>query len=714
MAKSETLLETALAAVSEWSRKAAEHFGNRDLVDMFLSKTSWERSHSNHDTRHVDDLTVLFDAIEQALCSHAAQDSSWWRQHVSDLRLSREVALRYLYLLACQKNLQANLEAVGTTLQDVSLFRNARLRHELGQFMNAAYPLLHEEVWTANQRMLLDLYQHEQETDRESDWAIIATCVSLDWIPACCRLPETQVFIDHHSAKYSPFAREPYIYSSGGWVRPPFSTEILLGLTDAGILQLMAHYLIGPGRTEYEFRGLVGGKEEVLGVLRTAASLDPMRFLSLVPRLRFELADPIFVDHVMEGLANHLRHRTGKLQAPQDWRPLSMPEPATLAKAMLELLERWPTFWKGKRETAEAILACANILLEPRDIECLFFPLFDCLNANDPTEEQVEKNDDLISVAINSTRGRAAEAAFSLCNRLLEAERSLPELLPPILHRFAQDPNPAIRALVLDQLPYTLHKAHDLGWALFTKSFEIPDAHLWSHAERCLYYQYRDHYERVRPWLDRLEREGLEAAGDAWGRLVTLTCLSNQISLENLIQKLQQLDSIEIWQGAAQVFGANLDQRDSRSLCHQGLLTILVNGPCNKEIVDAVERVFLDEASHPYISTDLAIAYLQAIADTDGHCDLHEFLKWLAYTAKENPRDAMEVAETMLTVLEGRQEPCHIWSKETLLPALTAILRESDESDDSEFIRRAIKLQDQLLMLDTYGMDELYDLASNP
>jgi hypothetical protein len=72
----------------------------------------------------------------------------------------------------------------------------------------------------------------------------------------------------------------------------------------------------------------------------------------------------------------------------------------------------------------------------------------------------------------------------------------------------------------------------------------------------------------------------------------------------------------------------------------------------------------------------------------------------------------MVSAEAMMDLLNSRKESRQIWSKEPLLAALTVMLREADESDDGAFIVRAISLQDQLLRLDVYGMEELYDAAN--
>jgi len=167
----------------------------------------------------------------------------------------------------------------------------------------------------------------------------------------------------------------------------------------------------------------------------------------------------------------------------------------------------------------------------------------------------------------------------------------------------------------------------------------------------------------------------------------------------------------EATDGIYDVFITILDRAFQQSpCCHQGLLAVLRHGPRTKEIIDTVERVFWDEANHPYIDLELVGAYLEALADTDGHCDLREFLKWLAYVAQDNPLDALETAEAMLATLEKRNGPCDIWS-DSLPPTLTAILREADQADDSALIRRAISLQDRLLLMNVYGMDELYELG---
>ena len=114
---------------------------------------------------------------------------------------------------------------------------------------------------------------------------------------------------------------------------------------------------------------------------------------------------------------------------------------------------------------------------------------------------------DLASLASNATRGVAAESAMILCNRLVEKELSLPELLPPLLRRFARDRNVAVRVSILRRLPYLMHKRPELGWQLLEDAFREPQTHLWAHAERCFYYEYRDHFDRVQHYLDRLLHE---------------------------------------------------------------------------------------------------------------------------------------------------------------------------------------------------------------
>jgi hypothetical protein len=628
----------------------------------------------------------------------------WWNQHAAALAASCELAIQYLYIEACGENVVANIDSIGLLLTDRELFRHSQLSYELGQLMNAAYPFLSVNIMKSSQNLLLGLYDDDRNLTN-SDWIDRGICRWLQWIPACFRLSDSQERLDYFCDYLHPFDRNPPIQTSGGWIAAPFSAEALLGFSPDGIIRLLQHYEPGSSGEGDDWNLGIGGTTEVLREFENAVALDPQRFVQLLPKILDALPNPRFIVSIITGLANHIRYRSGRLQLSQQWKPLSTPDPLMLAQLTLSLLEDLPNADRTGRIVVDAMLACAETLTDLIDAERLTFLLFEIARIGEPASFS---DHNLITVAMNSVVGRAAEAAYTLYNRLLETASPVPEFLPALLHRFACDANEPVRAMVLNELTYTLTKAPAIGWHLFQVALS-PPTNLWAYAERCLYYQYYRHYGQVAPWLEMWDQEGPENAAAAWARITALACLAGHMPIEALLDKLSQKNSIEAWKGAGQVFVANIGKPDLRQNCRLGILELLKIVPSTKEMVDLLERVFLAQDNYPSIDHELARKYLGSLSNPSIRCDLHEFLGWLAYAAQDNPKAALETAETMLDILDKRKEPPQIWSKEELLSALTAILREADESDDADLIGRAIKLQDRLLMLDIHGMHELYE-----
>jgi len=348
--------------------------------------------------------------------------------------------------------------------------------------------------------------------------------------------------------------------SSGGLVSPPLSAQSVLDLSDGGLFRLFHHYN-DTSRSEVLDERLVGGREQVQSVLREACSRHPKRFLALFPRLTEEHLHHGYIHAIVDGIATHLLYRFGNLRPSDGWKPIGpAPDGDVLAIVLLNLLERYPIIWEHGWSVSHAVQACCGILDDPESAERLTFLLFPLLRAEHPSAEQAAKDGkDLAHIAINSTRGVAAESAMILCNNSLKKDCPLPSLLLPILRHYARDPAISVRVSILRRLPYLIHKRPELGWQLLADVFREPQTQLWGHAEHCFYYQYHDHFDKVRPYLDRLWQEGMEEAGGTWGRISTLASLAGHISQEQLFATLAMANE-SAWQGTAEVFSANLDQ----------------------------------------------------------------------------------------------------------------------------------------------------------
>jgi len=712
--QSDELLTLALDNLERWSAANGSRSGRNRLRSVLLHDTSWGRWHSRVDMHVVDSLTVLLDGLESALKHRARQDDAWWRANEPRLRTSREEGIRYLVIQAYKQNISANITGIEMQLQDPMIFRYGELDYELGELMRAAYPHISESAQDANQAMILSLYADEEWGENGiPEWVHREVYDLLVWIPFVFRTAETEGFIESYRTLFGYALPPRRIYSYGGSVGAPLSSEDLLGLSDGTLFSLLYHYDSYNDCEEVSGSGLVGGRNQVQIVLREACSRHPKRFLVLFNLLVEKGLHHDYIHAIVDGLAEHLRYRFGNLSAPSGWEPVA-PVPAgdMIASALLDLLERYPVIWECGRTIGHALEACCSILDDAESSERLTFLLLATLRVNDPASEEVEEDANrLADVAISSTRGVAANGAMILCTNLLKMDRPLPELLPPLLRHFARDAVGGVRVSILRRLPYLIQKHPDLGWQLFADVFREPQTHLWAHAGWCLYYQYRDHFERVKPYLDRLLREGIKQAGDTWGWISALASLAGHISEDELFDSLKKA-SASAWKGAARVYSANLDRHEHTEKCNSELLTILEQDLLPDEVLRTIETSFGKSDNHGLIRPEVASAWLSAVQRTGQKYEFYYFSEWLAWEARHDPLSALEKAEKLAEILE-RQEGYHrMVLTEHLVAALMQILREADETDAPAFIKRAINLQDRFLKLDMHGLDILLDEAS--
>jgi hypothetical protein len=695
--------------VERWSTDRAARYGANGLRNEFLYDTSWRLRHNQLDFHHVDSITVLIDSLESALKHHSRHNDTWWQTNEPRLRAIQEEGIRYLVIQAYKENIETNIPAIESQLQDKELFRWSELSYELGELMQMAYPYISEAVQDANQAMILSLFtDQDNDVDSLPSWAYREVYNFFIWVPSIFRTPETQAFIDAWQDRFGYIQPLPDIHIQDISVTPPLSSQDLLKLSDSTLFSLLGYYEECPCQEPFN-RNMLRGFSEVKSAISDACSLHPTRFFALLTRFIEENLHPEYVQAVIEGIANHLRYRFGNVRPAEadKWEPVTpLPEGKTLAVALLNWLERYPIIWEDGRTVSQALRACCDVLDDPESAERLTLLLF-WLHAKEPNSKHITSNEkNLVSVAINSIRGVVAESGMRLCNRLLEKGQPLPELLPFLLRHLARDSAIYVRVPVLQQLPFLMYKQPHLGWQLLTDVFQEPQPRLWKYAERCLYYQYREHFDRVEPYLERLLHEGMEEAGDTWGRISTLASLAGYISQEQLFDTLTKTNT-DAWSGAAQVFAANLNRQEHTEKCHSGLVTILHRGNPSERVFRKVEKCFGEEANRGLIRRELALAFLDALSRCTGGGDVYHFLEWLGYEAHRDPLFALDVAEVLAEKLERNMKPHQIWHTQPLIAGLNEILREADETDDPELIQRAISLQDRFLRLDIHGIEEL-------
>jgi hypothetical protein len=722
LSQSDLLLDIAIDTLEEWATKDGVDSSLHRFRSTFLYNSSWEYRHSDYDMHPADDLTVLLSGIEHAIVHHAHTNDAWWKRREPQLRSVREEALLYFLVQAYKGNHEANVDGMAQLLTDAQLLRYGHIEHELGEMIQAGYHLLPPDVQEKNQNAILRLYAEEHDAEEEGvSWVHRIIYNYLIWIPTIFLLPRSQAFIERFQAIFGTALPEPDLHSWGGMVGYPVPLEIFIKLNDADLCRLLGYYKDSNDHSSHPADFNKGGRDMVGRVLSEAAAVDPMRYLAVFPLLEFREFWPGYAVSVLEGVASHVRYRFARLQPPQGWQPVEpLPDGQSLARSLLNLIESRPNLWNDGHAVARLLEACCEVLNDHDSAERLTFQLFRLLHHPDPKEERqriFSQNkqgitaQDLMTDAINSVRGIAAGSAISLYNQLLEKEIDPPELLFPLLRHYARDHVAAVRAAILYHLPFLTSKRHALGWQLFNDLFREPQTHLWPLAEKHLYHQYHEHFDEVAPCLDRMLEEAPDETGNAWGRIATLAVLSGHITEDDLFQRLESMNLNEAWLGASQVFTANLDQHLHDNLCVNGLQRILGEQNLSQGVYKSIEHAFDPKHHGRHLGAELAVSLIDRIAPDDQHFDLHIVLDWIADLAGKDPVGALGICERLVERLSMLTTPYRIWHTEPLIAALSNILREADETDNPDLIKRAVRLQDQFLQMDIPGMDDYFKQA---
>lgn len=712
MKRSEFLLDSAISALEGWSQIKS---GNSDLAngfaEGFLRKTSYGTKHSKVDHRHADAEDVLVRAIEAACLEHARANTTWWRRHEAHLRQSTEGALRYITLLAYTENPAANLEGIRGVLLDKGILEY-RWHYELGKLINAAFRLQEEEVQDRVTSQILDLHaNHFHRDGAPNPWVVLARRDLLAEIPCYLRSPAADTFLEEACQRYGVPTQEPHIESSSGWVAPPFTYERFNDASDEGVFRILDHYK-ERGRESWGHDNLIGGRSAVATQLMEAASRHPNRFLPLLTG-HFSRLDDDFREAILIGITNHLRYRFGNLSSSSPWSPLETPSGSALGKLLLDELNTHPVFWQCRREAAEALEACAHVIETQDNAEAICFHLVGMLHADDPAPDR-QSGQDLVGIAINSTRGNAAEAALILANRWADACRPLPELLAATLCRFANDAHPAVRTVLLRRLPSLQYRQPELGWRVFDLATDGGDTETWSEAERCLYYAYHQHFGTVAPYLARMYDV---AAYEPWGRIAALACLSGHIPRQDMLDKLLGATDSSAWKGAVQVFASNAGLEEHRTICLEMLLWALEH--------TSEPGVVTEEIHHGLFTLNPPIGGLSAEflgrffsarnrANSEPYRSLFSFLEWLSKRAPNSPDEALEAMEIMLAVEHNPSTDLWHLTDASILSSLLQEAEEREQSDGGAFLNRVIAVQDALLKTGVHGFDQWLKDAERP
>jgi hypothetical protein len=706
MAVSDLLIDAVLAYVLQ--EAADETQGYRQGI---LHETSWRARHNRGIMPH-DALNDILTALEDALHTRAIRNDAWWREHRGKLLAHEDIGIRYLALQALRGAPEANIDAIAALLTTPESFEDWEIESEFGELTRDAYPFLSPEIAAEHQALVLSLSE-PRATDSEESMSRHRQRMAYDhllWVPRPYRTADTEEFIDQWEGEFGPYRSEPRIHMSGGFVAPPVSAAQIQGMSDSSVLRVIGFWGTTLDKRDYSVE-LVGGWNQLVGSVRDAAMNVPDRALGWLDALIEADAPAPYRDACVAGLALHLRVRFGGLNPSGKWVPgESLPDGQTLGRTLLELVERFGQSWIRKQTLSEAVEACAQVLHDEESADRITALLGWLGESSDPDgslghEPSME--------ALNSTRGRAALAAAELAAGMAVAGRELPHALPHLLLQFAHDARPGVRWAILRGLPPLTQSRPDLAWRLLETATGDAGTEVWEEAEASLYYNYHRHFDRVGPILDRIRATALDVAGSVYGRISALSWLSGHLDDAMLYGVLTSAPP-SVWTGVTEVLTANLATSGQSRRCEDGLVRLLTAEGVPDATAQEVELALGRASTRGRVSRRVVEALLQGPPDREHpEIRIHSILAWASEESRDDALGILPVLEKIADGWEAGHQRGLRGGRE-LVVALTAVMREADETDDPSLIARVVTLQDRLLRLGIDDVDRMLDAASRP
>jgi len=238
---------------------------------------------------------------------------------------------------------------------------------------------------------------------------------------------------------------------------------------------------------------------------------------------------------------------------------------------------------------------------------------------------------------------------------------------------------------------------------------------VWEVVEASLYYNYNRHFDRVGPILERIWESALDSVGSVYGRIGALSWLSRHLDDGSLYGRLADAPGA-VWSGGAEVLAGNVGDSAQGARCQDGLVRLLTSGGRSR-----VRRSAGGGGNRPLERNGRtrctprggSAAQGSPPDREDADMRVHTVLEWATEEARYDALGMLPLLEKVTAGLEAGHLQ-GLYSGKELVPTLTAVMREADESDDASLIARVVAMQDRLLQLGVDELDRMLDSASRP
>ncbi|TKG97196.1 ATP-binding protein [Puteibacter caeruleilacunae] len=718
---SEEFLSLVLKSLLNWVENSY-YLGEDGLTHKLLEYTSVSDRISRIGSLRIDNISILIEAIEEAFLYHARINSEWWKKKEGQLRSCNELAIRYILIKGYGEKIESNLDGVTAQLLDKELFESGYLNYELGLLINETFHLLLEQTQNKIVQVIESLFsEHTEQEENFKSWYNRVKFELFIRIPACYRSSCVSHFIDKFIPQFGYCLPCRKINARGGIVGSPVSAENIDNLSIEGLYKLFSYYKDYSGFSFHPADGASGGMQELSRTISGLAKNNPNKYLEIVNNPKFNEFSNSISKAILEGIGSHISCRMGKVND-NDFNPVSpLPDVNSIACHLLDAIELHHVSFPNDITYVRMVKNCIDALptqMHLKRIIKLLMPLSSYSGLCDIILDRrsIDGNkvtvDDIEIKSMNCTRGIVGESALKVLNRLLDLDIKPFEAIIVLVERMAVDKEQEVRGALLWDLAYTVYKNQELAWQIFNLIFNKKQVYLWGLAERFLYNQYYENFAMVKPCLDRIKNEAIDDIGATWGRLSALCMIQGHVCQEEFFKELKKIDKRDVWGGALSVFIANLE-RKSDGLCQESFRKFIKEHKARKEYANEIDRAFRLDEKGKFINDVTGKLFINALnLDEDKSPKMHFFIEWIEYQATINPMTALEICESLLSKLQSCESKPRLWHSKPLISTLTRVLREADEMDDPELINRAVRLQDQYLLLEIDGMDEYFDKAT--
>jgi hypothetical protein len=425
----------------------------------------------------------------------------------------------------------------------------------------------------------------------------------------------------------------------------------------------------------------VGGADELAQLLEQQVKREPARFAKLACRFPDD-THPAYFDAVLRGVTE------GGLD--------DMQLVLDLCKRCHQLPSRPCGRWICR--------PIAKLAEHPLPEEALDIIAWYATEDPDPEQELWRARAtgrDILTAAINSVRGSAAEAMA----KLVFADGNRVTFLLPSIERMVRDPSIAVRCCVADLLTAVLRHDRELAIRLFEQLCDTEEALLKTHyVDRFLFYALQTHFEKLRPLVERmigsLEPE-VATVGARQACLASLFVEEARPLAERCISgtEAQQM-------GAAEVCAANLRAASFRSVCEESLIT-LFNSPYERvrSRAGTCFRGFEGENLGAY--EELTDAFVQSPAFASHYFHL---IYALDQTTAKLPRVTCLACERFLNIFGREAGDLRTGRLADADMVCRLIVRAYSQTTDSELQTKCLDIIDRMVQARAFGFDKALTL----